>query len=657
MPPRYRTRPIDHIKPMESLSTIDPAAVQWHDFAAKEMQQEMIKQETIQTKQKLVQSNSTLKALPSPTFCRTKLEHATSKPKQQSSSDSIVSEKLRLIPDPPLCFCGKLASRRDTAEFGVVFDCHYMSTMSLSTVDPPQEVKNTRPTKRCRHICGFHIHQRPWDHYRQELHDGKELNPCNSELNICPAFNFTFCVVFSMTNIFRKSSPLVPKCFCNVPVILRELDNKGEQKIAFTCANFDVEGAKPRCSWFLWAGEVPFDKPKHSLHSSGNYQSKLALMQRFDENKRVTPPEFDQKFDIRERSDHQQSLLCALTSSSGANQDTRSTSEENTAEGSTNNTANVPTHFSKYIQLLSAERHPHTKEQIECKGGRESVPAADTPTLVNPLGVATTDPKLLRDEEERINSSSYVPVSTRPNLRLLPSKVYIQKVMRASLSLEKSSKQKPNIGILEVEHEEWKRVHDQIKELKTKITAISDDKNQIAQRLEKLHTEQESLKSDYQHVVSENEKVSDDCRQKDRLLNMIAREKLDIELMTAKLQRTLDEEIELRQNSQRKATDLEALVRDLVQETEYLAEENERNKEKAEARGMKCRVCFNHNIEFAIVPCFHCGKKQNIQLYISNSLLQLTAKHVLKNSKSVQFAELPSLLSKKFISVENLNRR
>lgn len=38
------------------------------------------------------------------------------------------------------------------------------------------------------------------------------------------------------------------------------------KRIAFKCPHFDIDGAKPKCVWSLWAEEVPFLKPKLPPH-------------------------------------------------------------------------------------------------------------------------------------------------------------------------------------------------------------------------------------------------------------------------------------------------------------------------------------------------------------------------------------------------------
>ncbi|KAI8092800.1 uncharacterized protein BX664DRAFT_236605, partial [Halteromyces radiatus] len=72
---------------------------------------------------------------------------------------------------------------------------------------------------------------------------------------------------FRVSNIFKKSSPRAPRCFCNRRVILSECDYKLERRLCFVCPNFYIDGARPKCSWFLWAEELAFNKPKYPRHS------------------------------------------------------------------------------------------------------------------------------------------------------------------------------------------------------------------------------------------------------------------------------------------------------------------------------------------------------------------------------------------------------
>ena len=48
----------------------------------------------------------------------------------------------------------------------------------------------------------------------------------------------------------------------------------------FTCPNYLIDGARPKCTWRLWASEVPFQKTNgctHPLQKQGITRPKLRL--------------------------------------------------------------------------------------------------------------------------------------------------------------------------------------------------------------------------------------------------------------------------------------------------------------------------------------------------------------------------------------------
>ncbi|CAO3611336.1 unnamed protein product [Cunninghamella echinulata] len=76
------------------------------------------------------------------------------------------------------------------------------------------------------HICSFHVHYNAWSTISKQVHNNIPIDPMNPELSTCPFFNFTFCVAFRMTNNFKKLSPPVPKCFCNLRVVISKMNLK-----------------------------------------------------------------------------------------------------------------------------------------------------------------------------------------------------------------------------------------------------------------------------------------------------------------------------------------------------------------------------------------------------------------------------------------------
>ncbi|CAO3677488.1 unnamed protein product [Umbelopsis ramanniana] len=243
---------------------------------------------------------------------------STKKPIIRLDNPMTVEEKLLKMEEPTLCWCKKEAATFDTLEFGVIYECHNLqefrnsksSVTNESTFDDqastasditdkrkddisrssssspanggsttsdqvfPSKSKGARKPGRSpaildknrakgraqpSNICGFHVHKRVWDQLRSQLQAGNDLDSNHVELNICPAFNLTFCASFRLQNSFPKRSPPVPKCFCNFPVkMLLSTSGLHKNRVIFTCPNFDVDNARPKCSWALIAEEVPF---------------------------------------------------------------------------------------------------------------------------------------------------------------------------------------------------------------------------------------------------------------------------------------------------------------------------------------------------------------------------------------------------------------
>jgi hypothetical protein len=243
---------------------------------------------------------------------------SSKKPVLRPDNPMAIEEKLLKMEEPTLCWCKKEAATFDTLEFGVIYECHNLqefrnsksSVNNESTFDDmastASDVRNKRkddisrssssspanggsmnsdqvfPSKskgvkmtgwspatfdkyrakgsaQPSNICGFHVHKRVWDQLRTQLQAGNDLDSNHLELNICPAFNLTFCASFRLQNSFPKRSPPVPKCFCNFPVkMLLSTSGLHKNRVIFTCPNFDVDNARPKCSWALIAEEVPF---------------------------------------------------------------------------------------------------------------------------------------------------------------------------------------------------------------------------------------------------------------------------------------------------------------------------------------------------------------------------------------------------------------
>ncbi|CAJ0639452.1 8007_t:CDS:2 [Entrophospora sp. SA101] len=205
--------------------------------------------------------------------------------------------------DVPRCFCDKPVSICLSERSGIlIYDCHYvehvnpwslgrileydnenkkiMQTVSnlseRETVEEKDVLYNPSTTETMDNdgddgsdcskskenkICAFHVHQPIWN----EMCRGESLNNNHPELNTCPFFNFTFCVIFNTITEFPINIPAVPRCYCGKPIVLRRIirrHNKG--KWFMSCASYQIPGARPKCAWFEWANKVLYDKKDQS---------------------------------------------------------------------------------------------------------------------------------------------------------------------------------------------------------------------------------------------------------------------------------------------------------------------------------------------------------------------------------------------------------
>ncbi|CAG8852542.1 22659_t:CDS:1, partial [Gigaspora margarita] len=114
-------------------------------------------------------------------------------------------------------------------------------------------------------ICGFYIHKEKWDKF---FDNPGKINLYDRELSICPYFNFTFYVFFRKWNNYQKDHFLPPLCFCERPIILR---NTRTNKSMFVCSNYLINGAKPKCTYYVYADNQAFKKSKYCIHPTENH--------------------------------------------------------------------------------------------------------------------------------------------------------------------------------------------------------------------------------------------------------------------------------------------------------------------------------------------------------------------------------------------------
>lgn len=235
-------------------SQTDPSAAQWNSFAARV------------SKQAAAKDPFSKSPVTSPNHSTT-VRHSQQRPLPANNvhlSNHYQNHKIHrpipatgdlsntghhLFSEHPLCFCQKLASRSESGEYGVIYDCHYFSASSN------------------KNICGFHVHQQAWQKMGAVIKKKQIVD--DPELHSCPYFNFTYCVVFRTTNTSKKSSPLSPRCFCNKRARMFEIDHNSKHRIYFACPSSSSESSHgSKCNWFVWAEELAFVRPKEPHHNS-----------------------------------------------------------------------------------------------------------------------------------------------------------------------------------------------------------------------------------------------------------------------------------------------------------------------------------------------------------------------------------------------------
>ncbi|KAK9718166.1 hypothetical protein K7432_005709 [Basidiobolus ranarum] len=215
--------------------------------------------------------------------------------------------------DPPLCFCLQPATPSDSVCFGAIYECHFkannpppyptqseskseyqtsnlkleqdidsiISTLreinqddqvSFSESSRPSTSFHKPPKPTQDKICGFHIHKKAWDSFfsgKTSVHLNND-NFQHRELKLCPFFNFTFCVYFRLSNAYSKQYPVTPTCFCGGRVIINRTYREGKnyRRYGFGCPNYKIGGRRERCTWFLWAEQLRFDRPLEDIHAS-----------------------------------------------------------------------------------------------------------------------------------------------------------------------------------------------------------------------------------------------------------------------------------------------------------------------------------------------------------------------------------------------------
>ncbi|KAF7726854.1 hypothetical protein EC973_008361 [Apophysomyces ossiformis] len=585
----YRTQEL--YKPPKRTSRMDPAAEKWLTFVEETSQSDPKRDRALNEKVSTNAANTTITAKDS-TESTTSLIRPRWKElppssngsgthkKRQSISDHDIDRKLKLMPDPPRCFCGKTASQMHTPEFGTIYECHDMNAPTKPPCDMTNEhIGNAAKVIRVpTHICGFHVHQRAWDQFRKTLETGSNVDHHHPELDVCPAFNYTFCVIFRAMNEFPKRPPPVPRCFCNMPVIMRKITDAKTARMSFTCKNFDVEGAKPKCSWILWAEEVPFIKPRYPLHAVG----RASKSEDAKESEDVESASKQSESPTKSPPDQPEQMTFVLRGGNAKFRLENESDQKEHAKAKMEPKATQNLSKETMLQLLCKAKMPdmdHMDTHIETKGMKTGSQRTNA-TYDGPKEL--TPSSSISEESDSSYATYYCGISSP----MTSNSDYIQQLIQMPIE-EKMSRQ--IVGTL-------------CRSLDCRPEHLVQ---KFLQEIQRGRVESEIEKQKYIDEIAELKRAAES---KESTIQRLYREKKEFDTTVERLHQLIDAEMETRRNNQKRAIKLEVQMSELLIESETLKEEIQIFKEKITSKDMKCRVCFHNNIDTALVPCFHCGK-------------------------------------------------
>jgi hypothetical protein len=582
-------------------------------------------------------------------------------------------------------------------------------------------------------ICGYHIHKDAWDSFFDYgcLYTRNLKFARHPELAICPFFNFTFCAFFDLQNSYPLSHPPPPNCFCGLPVTMRH-DNRG--KLMFTCPNYLIDGARPKCTWKLWASEVPFQRPNgctHPLQKQGTdrllepsrqIQSRNRKRETFNNHNSVRVENNigynnnngerfklyhqQQQREIRfngdkyssnrrdpnhhssERLDHNHRRERDFRSRNYNYQNQQPTSSNRSSSvsrrisngtGSSYSQKGWDPGRSRYQprqQTIKGRKSPARWDNNDSSGSHHGDNSdgqiinknsstdqlssesnkslnvdeynVDKAAIKAHLRSENGEPKGFRDEvlfnqENNINSNDLENqglkpsvmvnnsnmehnngrnVSDKSNVKICLEKDVIEKSVfiednpqansdsslrpdyseeNGSLSSSNSSRLSIEVNLKEIS---YILTYDEFSQTKPAcITNRAPNCNFVAET-SRLLTENQKLTSENQSLISKQE---NDLAEKNNFVIQVERLKSEVNRLLGKAK----SEQKLRQSSQKKLMELQAHVADVTKEIDELRSLMEKEKEESAMGNMKCKVCFEENITYALLPCYHfvlCGK-------------------------------------------------
>ncbi|KAI9014541.1 hypothetical protein CLU79DRAFT_766313 [Phycomyces nitens] len=530
-------------------ANVDPGAARWVTFAKERKPRPS--PETLIAPTTPRPPTTTPPSHPNPPLPKDPNRDRFDQSKTHNIRSTLVSRSLAVIPDPPQCFCRLPASHMDTAEFGIIYECYHF--------DPQEQLPQDKKRK---HVCAFHVHKRPWDHFRKVLKDTGFVDCHSPELSVCPAFNFAFCVIFEVSNPYPKRPYSLSACFCNVSVTVQEVPTNGRKRIALTCHNFYIEGGRPKCSWFLWAEQVPFKKPSQTLHAPRARQSPVK----------------------------EASAVIAIATPA-ATPTTPTTPSDHT---------NI--HHNTLLSALIQSNEPLKTENCSLNYNSPIDPYHNHNSLMRclpkPVPIAQDDPLPTNPVYENYDFQTYKTNISQGHI--IPSTVY-KNMVSGSYPVETIEWERRLALAKDKSLRESRILNERLKEREKFINNLQDEHDRVINELERLEIE-------YNNISLIKESTLESRAAWESKLAQLQEKHDLLEIETTGLRKSLTEEVELRQSSQRSLAALELNIIDLKLENKELVQNNkahEESLENATPKDLKCRVCFQEPTEYALVPCYH----------------------------------------------------
>ncbi|KAI9489349.1 hypothetical protein BDB00DRAFT_618522 [Zychaea mexicana] len=481
-------------------------------------------------------------------------------------------------------------------------------------------------------------------------------------LLLCPAFNLTFTIVTRLNNTYTKRLPYPPpRCYCNKPVLLDLRSIKYNHRSYFVCSDYDHIDAPLRCGFFAWADQVRCRIPDTLPHShsslaqpssppSSSSSSWQHHQQILSPSSPVPPPWSpllsSTSYSSTSVSDHdhqQQSQQQSkpyfsadmppfLPSSRESIPSTPSTTSARTFPINYDEDASIYTpRTSKidnpiYALASSGRSGAKAEEGKDCSTGASDEFVRLLQGAKMPLWHTSTkeqgDPNDLRsgtslldalngvkaggggNDNESTSASSSLPGSPQQRettaLRgvyglLIPGSVYMRQAIK-----------KKNTDIARAKEKQM--TEEKLEELRQQIASMEETIRDLEAENQKERAAKQVKEEELSDLINKQEKHAVDAQELIQKAEKLLADKEEITASMQQVQEILAEETMLREKSQRRRIKLEMILYDILAMNESLKQEMAEKEEKLSMKDLKCRVCFQENIEFALVPCYHCCK-------------------------------------------------